>query len=217
MRFFGWIPDARTSSSVATKFVHLRGLPLWPIASELVDTASIYVERGKERSLFSRTYVERTSYRSSPLPLDRRSIMAAYLRSWGLVAAMVGIARFLPEPVQYTTMFFGFGAFAIGLLLGEVSMLALSQRLVIVGLGAAIAPFAAMFVPWPIAIVLALLAIPAWRSIHWERGGIAVPIARVIERRPVDNAERGAPPLAPLQSVAPAHVERVVDQPRTLT
>ena len=216
MRFFGWIPEARTTRSVATKFVAIGALPLWPVSSELVDTATMFVERGKP-SQFSRWRIERTTYQSTPLPLDRRSILAAYLRSWGVLLAIVGIVRLSSatwEPIAYA----GVGAFIVGRMLRLLSFLRVGTYLTMLGWGAILSVIAAMFLPWAVGFAFAACALPAWRSLHWERGAIEVPKMTVVEAK---SATVGSPraltaPLAPLASVAPAHVERV-DQPRLLT
>ncbi len=134
MALFGWIPEARTTRSVATRFVSIAALPLWPVRSELIDTATMSVERGRE-ARFSRWRVERFTYHATPLPLDRRSILAAYLRSWGVLLAMVGIVTLFLDawtPIAYM----GYAVFAVGLVLRALTFLRVGTYLTTLGLGA---------------------------------------------------------------------------------
>ncbi len=217
MALFGWIPEASGTRSVATTFVSISALPLWPVRSELVDTATMVIDRGKP-SRHSDWLNPRRTYQSTPLPLDRRSILAAYLRSWGVLLAFVGVVRISGaswEPIVYA----GTCAAAVARGLRLCSFIRVGSYLTILAWGAAFSAIAAALLPRAPGFAFAACALPAWRSLHWERGAIELPEMTVIEPEPAPRAHTDMSPtiLAPLASVAPAPVERVVDQPRLLT
>lgn len=82
-RLYGKVDDANGVFHVATKFAHLWFIPLFPVGSSVA-------------------IVERTgdSYRGAPISLSGKSVLAAYLRAWTILATivfgLVGLAHLSP-------------------------------------------------------------------------------------------------------------------------
>lgn len=72
------LASAAPRLSIVTRFFHIQLLPLFPLASYL-----ILRDRGEER----------------PIPLHRGSVVAGYLRTWGLLLLVVGVYEALHRGV----------------------------------------------------------------------------------------------------------------------
>lgn len=218
MRLFGWIAVDDTHA-IATRFRHFGGLPIWPRDTELVDTSTIVVERGRERHLLSTTSHEQTRYEAKSIPRDRRSVLAAYLRTWGVVLACIGLGGVTHSE---SLLYLGGVLLAGGRGLARFAFLRVGDVCTIVGLGLIIGVvvgfFLAPYLTGALAVAGALAAGATW---SWRSTPPAPPRAKPTARAKLPRAvatQAPSPPVTPpLPSRAPERVEPSTDTPRFLT
>jgi hypothetical protein len=220
MRLFGWIAVDDTHA-LATRFVHVAGLPIWPGATELVDTSTITVERGRKRHLLSTTVIEHTQYRAQTVPHDRRSVLAAYLRTWGALVACIGIAGVLHAQ---SLAIVGGVVFVVGRGFSRFAFLRVGNLCSLVGVGLIVGGLGGYLVRpvWTGSLVaiglLATAATWSWRTkppVARRADGRAaakLPRAVVIEQA----ASPAMPAVTPIASQAPERIEPSSDTPRFL-
>jgi hypothetical protein len=238
MRMFGWIDRVEDTCVVATEFVQLAGVPLWPVRSQLIDTSTLQTMRDREERLFATELSEITTFRAVPLGRDRRSILAGYLRAWGVIALVFGAATALQS---MTVVYAGTVVLAAGLVARKQSYLKLADQLVLVGLGAMAGIGGELVVSRHVALVIAAAAAGGiaitmqWRRATKERAahfakllGIAPDVIeqrRTLDERAAQPASPALPtaratiasrPSPPITTTAPERVEPATDTPKFL-
>lgn len=217
MRHFGWI-QVDEKRAVGTNFYHLGGLPLWPSNSELVDRSTMVVTM--ERQWLWR--VEKAHYQAVDIPRHGRSILAAYLRTWGAVigaAAVAAIATSLTG--DFAVAYLGVAPLVVGRFFRRWISIRRGEPMMLVGAAIMFGGIAGIFAP---ALLSVLVALAAGLGFQWARGFTYrdAPPKPKIARSPVTIPKAVAriqPPAPPVivPVHAPEHVEASTEAPRFLT
>lgn len=213
MRHFGWI-QVDGQRAVGTNFYHLGGLPLWPSNSEIVDRSTMVVDRSRDWLGITET----ARYQAVDIPRHRRSVLAGYLRTWGVVlgcAAIAGLTR------DIMLMELGGLAVVVGRGIGRLFSFRHGDPIMIVGVGVVLGVGVGMVMAWPLLLALAVVA---GLALHWTRGFTykdAAPKPKIARSpltipKAVARIQPPAPPvIVPVH--APEHVEPSTEAPRFLT
>ena len=217
MRHFGWI-GVDGQRAVGTNFYHLGGLPLWPSNSELVDRSTMVVTM--EREWLWR--VERAHYEAVDIPRHGRSVIAGYLRTWGVVIAAAAISALAARLTQEMTLaYLGVVPLVVGRFCRRWISIRKGEPMMLVGAAVMFGGVAGIFAP----VLLSLLvAVAAVLGFQWTRGFTYkdAPPKPKIARSPltipkaVARIQPPAPPVI-IPVHAPEHVEPSTEAPRFLT
>ena len=221
MRLFGWIDRVEGRYGVATRFAHIYGIPLVPTRTVLVDLESMEVDRGREPGFLGRR-VERTQYRSIPLPLSGRSILAAYLSTFGALGLITVASGWLGWKLGFGTAMLAFGGLAIvaGTVLRLFLHLRTADRLSVPGVG-----IIAGYALYPVIPTTVLFAIAGggvlgcaiawmWSTASPSR---AAELARVLDVKPPPAAAKprsSVPAMKVVRATAPARAPISPPSPR---
>jgi hypothetical protein len=217
VRHFGWIP-VDGQRAVGTNFYHLGGLPLWPSNSEIVDRSTMVVTM--EREWLWR--VEKAHYQAVDIPRHGRSVIAGYLRTWGVVVAAAAISALVTRlTLEMALAYLGVVPLVVGRFFRRWVSIRRGEPMMLLGLAMVFIGVAGMFAPALLSLLVALAAIGA---LQWTRGFTyrdAAPKPKIARSpltipKAVARIQPPAPPvIVPVH--APEHVEPSTEAPRFLT